>query len=188
MTAEAQPGVLGEADEAGALRCYRPPERETYMRCGRCDRPICTKCGLQGPVGFRCRDCGQLAHDRLTSFTPLQVLTVLGLGAGIAAASTLVGGQLGYFGLLLGFFAGTLTAELSNRMIGYKRGPVMIGLMSVGIVLGVVVGSVLDAFLLLGLMMDAEVGMPMAEYLVFSLRWSLILAGAMIFGVWTRVR
>jgi len=44
--------------------CYRHPDRETWIRCGRCDRPICTSCAMQGPVGSRCKQCGKLAFDR----------------------------------------------------------------------------------------------------------------------------
>jgi hypothetical protein len=40
------------------------PDRQTYVGCGRCDQPICTKCAMQGPVGFRCKQCGTLANDR----------------------------------------------------------------------------------------------------------------------------
>ena len=37
--------------------CYRHPDRETYIRCTRCDRPICPDCMIAGPVGFQCPEC-----------------------------------------------------------------------------------------------------------------------------------
>jgi membrane associated rhomboid family serine protease len=37
--------------------CYRHPERETYIRCGRCDRPICPACMTPAAVGFQCPEC-----------------------------------------------------------------------------------------------------------------------------------
>ena len=54
-------GTLTSATEADppALYCYRHPDRETWVRCGRCDQPICSRCAMQGPVGFRCRECGR---------------------------------------------------------------------------------------------------------------------------------
>ena len=41
----------------GTLRCYRHPERETLLRCGRCERPICLACQVRHPVGVRCPEC-----------------------------------------------------------------------------------------------------------------------------------
>jgi membrane associated rhomboid family serine protease len=37
--------------------CYRHPGRETYVRCSRCDRPICPDCMISASVGFQCPEC-----------------------------------------------------------------------------------------------------------------------------------
>lgn len=39
--------------------CYRHPERETHIRCQRCDRPICPDCMHEAAVGFQCPSCVQ---------------------------------------------------------------------------------------------------------------------------------
>jgi membrane associated rhomboid family serine protease len=39
---------------AAAMRCYRHPDRETYVSCSDCGRPICTECMTPAPVGQRC--------------------------------------------------------------------------------------------------------------------------------------
>ena len=40
-----------------APACYRHPQRETHVRCQRCERPICPDCMRQAAVGFQCPSC-----------------------------------------------------------------------------------------------------------------------------------
>lgn len=42
---------------AGVPTCYRHPDRETYIRCQRCDKPICPDCMRDAAVGFQCVEC-----------------------------------------------------------------------------------------------------------------------------------
>lgn len=37
--------------------CYRHPDRETWIRCQRCDNPICPDCMNPAAVGFQCPSC-----------------------------------------------------------------------------------------------------------------------------------
>ncbi|MGC3001881.1 rhomboid family intramembrane serine protease [Streptomyces sp. G35A] len=37
--------------------CYRHQDRETGIRCTRCERPICPECMVNASVGFQCPEC-----------------------------------------------------------------------------------------------------------------------------------
>lgn len=174
-----------------SMYCYRHPDRETWIRCGRCDRPICTKCAMQGPVGSRCKQCGTLAYDPLTSFTTRQ----LGLGIGTALLAGIVAGfvsaRIGFFSIFIAFFAGGIIAGLVQRATGYKRGPVMVGILFGGILFGTLVGALASFWTSYGFMLSAagEDGAAFLQPLIVdAVTWALVSGGAACFGAWQRLR
>ena len=50
-------GPPAAGDSAAPPTCYRHPDRETYIRCSRCDKPICPDCMIAAPVGYQCPQC-----------------------------------------------------------------------------------------------------------------------------------
>ncbi|GGZ12208.1 rhomboid family intramembrane serine protease [Streptomyces poonensis] len=47
----------GPQDAHSLPGCYRHPDRETGVRCTRCERPICPECMVNASVGFQCPEC-----------------------------------------------------------------------------------------------------------------------------------
>jgi membrane associated rhomboid family serine protease len=97
--------------------CYRHPKRETYVRCTRCERPICPECMNEAAVGHQCPECvaegrrtvrarrttfgGTMAGTRGYVTISLIVINVLMMIASIASARG-QGAFGGGFGGLLG--------------------------------------------------------------------------------------
>ncbi len=110
----------GSPEQSTVPVCYRHPRRETYVRCTRCERPICPECMNEAAVGHQCPECvtegrrtqrqlrtqfggtaiGARGHVTIT----LIVINVLAAIASIASAGGrgLVGGASGPLGFLFG--------------------------------------------------------------------------------------
>jgi hypothetical protein len=191
--------ATADLHEPPPLYCYRHPDRETWVRCGRCDQPICTRCAMQGPVGLRCRTCGKPSRDALASLKPNQVAIGLAVAGGLGAVVGYFGTQFGFFMIVVGFFAGTIIAEALDRTIGIKRGRRILAIAITGIVVGGLLGSSLS---LLSLWRDlgsfaemaaaaGETGYPAPAIDAFLLQYVpsvLISIGATVVGAYVRLR
>ena len=178
----------------GRMFCYRHPDRETWVRCGRCDRPICTACAMQGPVGFRCRDCGKPVRDPM-ALEPAQAVLAVAVSFGGGLLAAFISGRFGFFALFVAFFAGGLIAEGITRVVGYKMSPVLGGLVYGGIVVGALFAfwlgnaDAISLFLAQGASAGAGQGQQgVGGYLASALFWAAIGAVVTCVGARSRMR
>jgi hypothetical protein len=77
--------------------CANHPGVETSLRCNKCGKPICARCAVRTPTGYRCKEC---VRGQLKQFDTAQWYDYL-LGFGTAG--------------ILGFLA-SLLASLISRL------------------------------------------------------------------------
>jgi membrane associated rhomboid family serine protease len=90
--------------------CYRHPDRETGVRCQRCERPVCPDCLVPAPVGVQCVDCVRSAGARMAPARDLLRGRQPYVTYGLVAANVAVW----LVGLILGSLAGSPGGVLSG--------------------------------------------------------------------------
>ncbi len=123
-------GVNQEQQVHETLHCANHPDRETMLRCNRCNKPICTECAVQTPVGYRCRECVRGQQDKFyTAKASNQLLAYVAAAVG-GLVLGVIGGLLGLFlpgfiGWIVALFAGPAAggalAEVVWQAAGRKR-------------------------------------------------------------------
>jgi hypothetical protein len=118
------------------LYCANHPDRETNLRCNRCEKPICTQCAVLTPTGYRCKECvrGQQkvfettqTADYLITFIIVVILSFLG---------SLVATFLGFFVIFIAPVAGVVIAEAVRAAIRRRRSQRLFQLAIIAAVLG----------------------------------------------------
>lgn len=149
---ESAPSEAPPREPVGPMRCAADPSVETYLRCGRCEKPICPRCLIQTPVGARCRDCAQLKKPPMFQVGPIDYLRALGggLAAGIGGGFALVllrelvpGSGMFFRGIFyvailaaFGYGVGTAVARSTRRKQGTGLGILAAFVVPVGVGLG----------------------------------------------------
>ena len=121
--------------EEETLFCVNHPNVETRLRCNRCGAPICPKCAVRTPVGFRCPQCvkAQQAVFYTASIVDYIIAAVVSLALSLPAYLIIV--RLGWFVFFLAPAAGVGIAEAVRWLTGRRRGRWIWLVVAAGIVL-----------------------------------------------------
>lgn len=136
--------------ELSVMYCTNHPKVETLLRCNKCGKPICPRCGIRTPVGLRCRACAQMRRPPMYVVGPLHYLLAALVALPASFLAGLVMHRVGWFlAFFLGAAVGGLIAEVVCRVIR-KRGKGIAILVAGCIILGALASSGLAIFLLPG--------------------------------------
>lgn len=160
--------------------CYRHPERETYLRCNRCERPMCVDCAVRTPTGYRCKECvaGQqklfdtaLPRDYVIAFVVALVLSYFG-----SYAARL----MGFFTLFVAPIVGMIIVEVVRWLCGRRRSRTLTRVTVAASVIGALPLLVMG---ILNLVLFFSAGRTFQ----LSMLWPLLIQGLYVFLVGSAV-
>lgn len=124
------------SDSTPTLYCANHPNVETTLRCNRCEKPICSKCAVLTPTGYRCRECvrgQQKLFNTAQWYDYLTVLVIVGL---LSFLGSLLVTRIGFFTILLAPAAGFVIAEAARLVTQRRRSKRLFQLAALAAVLG----------------------------------------------------
>ena len=133
-------------EDITTLTCYVHPNRETSLRCNRCERPICAQCAVRTPTGYRCNECVREQQKIFNTaewydyFVGFGVAAILSLIASILLV--VISGFIGFFMWFISFAvagaAGVLIANISQTALRKRRSKQLFWLTAAGVVIGAI--------------------------------------------------
>jgi hypothetical protein len=154
--------------ETPTLYCANHPNVETTLRCNRCEKPICSRCAVLTPTGYRCQECvrGQQKMFETTTWFDYPIAFVL------AVILSYIGGllvtRLGFFTIFLAPIAGVIIAEAIRLVVRRRRSKRLYQLSAVATALGGAIPILLYLTTFLLVLLDGARG---GMGLLFPLIW-----------------
>ncbi|MEI8132260.1 MAG: B-box zinc finger protein [Leptolinea sp.] len=151
-----------------SLKCANHPARDTYLRCNRCEKPICVECAVLTPIGYRCKECVR-SQQKVFETALLQdyVLGIIIAGV-LSFIGSLLVGLVGFFVIFLAPAAGWVIAEAVRKVTKRRRGKLLFRLVGISTALGALIN--LLPILLLLLFGNISLGV------LFAIIWPAIYA------------
>ena len=136
------------SDSEGPLYCARHPDVETYLRCGKCGKPICAKCRVSTPVGFRCFDCAKVQVLPTYAISTDYYLKAVAAGLAAAIGAGVLMGLLPAFEFWAALLMGIVVPEAVTGVANQKRGQGLQMIAMAAVAFGFVVSRVVLRFFL----------------------------------------
>jgi hypothetical protein len=127
------------SDTPSTLYCANHPSVETGLRCKTCDKPICPKCAVLTPTGYRCKECvrtQQKVFDTAVWYDFPIAFVIAGL---LSFAGSFLARFLGIFIIFVAAIIGVAIAEAVRYAIRRHRSPQLFLVAAIGAAAGSVI-------------------------------------------------
>ncbi len=158
--------------DTDTLYCVNHPQTATLLRCNKCGNPICVKCAVRTPVGYRCRSCNRAQQQVFETAEWYDYAIAIAIAAPLAALAGFLVTRIGFFVIILAPVVGGAIAEAVRFGVRRRRGRYLAWAAVGGFVLG---GAVLIAGPLLGVLLSlllGEGGLVLGS--LFGALWPLV--------------
>jgi hypothetical protein len=147
--------------------CYIHPNRETVLRCNRCERYICSECAVLTPTGYRCKNCVKSQQKVFETTYNTATSVDLVVGPLVALVLSAIGSRIaeffGLWGILIAIFFGWGIAELVRGAVRRRRSKLLFRLVGAALLMG-------------SLMLPAGLVLLTGGHALASLFWPLVIA------------
>jgi hypothetical protein len=135
-----------------AVYCANHPQTPTSLHCNKCGKPVCTKCIMRTPVGYRCKECVRGQQQIFETAAWYDYAIAIAIAAPLAGIAGFLVTALGFFSIILAPVVGGAVAELIRWAVRRRRGRYLPHLAAGGFALGALalmlfqIGSALFGF------------------------------------------
>jgi hypothetical protein len=125
------------------LYCANHPTVETHLRCNRCEKPICTKCAVLTPTGYRCKECVKEQQGIFNTAVWYDYVIAFIVGGGLAYLGSRVTAYIGFFTIFVAPIAGVFIAEAIRFTTRKHRSKQLFLVSAIAVALGSIVPIIL---------------------------------------------
>lgn len=164
--------------ESETLTCYIHPNRETLLRCNRCERPICTECAIQTPTGYRCPQCIRSQQKVFNSTKAGDLMLAPLLALAFSFLGSYLTSLLGFFTLILAPLVGTTIAKIVQKVSGGRRSKTFYYLTTAAVVIGSLPLLIADILPVLGGIGVGQLNIYGLLPLVYQIAYTILSTGS----------
>jgi hypothetical protein len=107
---------------AETLYCANHPQTPTQLRCNKCGKPVCSRCIVRTPVGYRCKDCLRMQQQVFETALWYDYVIAGVIAAPLAGLACFFASFAQFFVILLAPVAGGVIAEIVRAAVRRRRG------------------------------------------------------------------
>jgi hypothetical protein len=123
-------------DDPITLYCVNHPQTATALRCNRCEKPICIKCAVLTPTGYRCKDCVRGQQKVFDTSLWYDYPLAFGVAAVISGLGSLIAPLMSFLTIFIAPIVGVVIAEAVRVVTRRRRSRLLAQIATVAAALG----------------------------------------------------